>query len=99
MIIYYDPLQPHNKELIEQRSVLLVSARPAAFLRDHRHPIQWAFQFEQGHGVRQDFRRDRPSRQSIIPDTRLRRPYLGPRPSFPALLIEGRVSYRPHSRS
>jgi hypothetical protein len=22
MIIYYDPLQPHNKELIEQRSVL-----------------------------------------------------------------------------
>jgi hypothetical protein len=22
MIIYYDPLQPHNKELIEQHSVL-----------------------------------------------------------------------------
>jgi hypothetical protein len=37
MIIYYDPLQPHNKELIEQRSVLTskratsrVSARSTA---------------------------------------------------------------------
>lgn len=37
--------------------------------------------------------------QSIIPDTQLRRPYLGPIPSFPALSIEGKVSYRPHSRS
>jgi hypothetical protein len=27
--------------------------------------------------------------QSIIPDTQLRRSYLGPRPSFPALSIEG----------
>jgi hypothetical protein len=39
-----------------------------AFLRGHRHPTEWAFQIEQGHGVRQDFRRERPaiSRSSPI---------------------------------